>query len=343
MKQLRRSFEKARLLVDLARKRERKKLRLVTVENEIFEAQRQRFEPEPAGDSEGRTHARTTTLVATTTDAPGVHNGKGGEEISVNVGLGKRGPQAREDAPSEARGKKRKVSGSHPRVTVMLPGSRRGSGESPPWVRHLLCNGLSRSMRQRKERAVGGKRIRIQDFDGCVATSYGDALLFRLPQISMWLTPGGMLQRKRGPIHRPRIDAKRVLLCMGMMDVYNALEQHSISDGAGQRKCSEPFLVVPSEAEAPGYRGLIKNVMDLVTIRSKVQQSKYPTSSAFCQDIQLMLRNARAYNRVDSRVYEDAAELQRVFSRQKAARPLSRGAFSQIGGQSGTDLRPLAP
>ena len=289
------------------------------VENDIFERQRQRYEPHSSTADE-----HPPMVVGAAGPAPSGNNNSDGKPVTL---LGKRGPQSREQAQKDGvREKKRKPPNASARGPVIPKSTQQlgDSGQAPPaWVRLLVRNGSPRKTRQRKERddrGGAGKLIPLSDFEGCVATAAGTEMLFRLPQVSQWMKRSGVLQRKRGPNHLPRIDATRVLLCMGMMDLYTALEKHAVPDGAGgSRKVSEPFLFLPTEAEAPGYRRMISSPIALDTIRSKIQTGLYPTSTSFCQDINLMLRNARAYNEANSRVYNDAAELQRVFNREKAA------------------------
>ncbi|KAK3844384.1 MAG: Bromodomain-containing protein, partial [Linnemannia gamsii] len=46
----------------------------------------------------------------------------------------------------------------------------------------------------------------------------------------------------------------------------------------------------------PDYATIIKNPMDLSTMRSKVDRNFYPTIDEFLKDFQLVCDNARLYN-----------------------------------------------
>lgn len=50
------------------------------------------------------------------------------------------------------------------------------------------------------------------------------------------------------------------------------------------------------EKEAPGYFLIIKNPMDLSTIRKKISTKKYKVSEEMLKDIRLMANNCITYN-----------------------------------------------
>ncbi|KAK9288139.1 hypothetical protein L1049_016587 [Liquidambar formosana] len=65
------------------------------------------------------------------------------------------------------------------------------------------------------------------------------------------------------------------------------------------------------DEDAPNYRSIIQNPMDMATLLQRVDSGQYFTSSAFLQDVDLILSNAKVYNgddyngaRIVSRAYE---------------------------------------
>uniref|UniRef100_A0A7N0TUE8 Bromo domain-containing protein n=1 Tax=Kalanchoe fedtschenkoi TaxID=63787 RepID=A0A7N0TUE8_KALFE len=68
-----------------------------------------------------------------------------------------------------------------------------------------------------------------------------------------------------------------------------------------------------SDEDAPNYRSIIQNPMDIATMLQRVDSGHYITSSAFLQDVDLILSNAKAYNGDDyngARIVSRAHELQ---------------------------------
>ncbi|KAL9431737.1 hypothetical protein AB3S75_026852 [Citrus x aurantiifolia] len=66
-----------------------------------------------------------------------------------------------------------------------------------------------------------------------------------------------------------------------------------------------------TDEDAPNYRSIIQNPMDLATLLQRVDSGHYVTCSAFLQDVDLIVTNAKAYNgndyngtRIVSRGYE---------------------------------------
>lgn len=78
---------------------------------------------------------------------------------------------------------------------------------------------------------------------------------------------------------------------------------------------SGPFLhpVKKLYGYLPGYFDIIKQPIDLSTIKKRLKRGSYPTFEAFCVDVRLVWSNAMNYNEPDSEVYGHAAELQATF------------------------------
>lgn len=73
--------------------------------------------------------------------------------------------------------------------------------------------------------------------------------------------------------------------------------------------------VDPVACDAPGYFSVVKEPMDLGTIRTRVQQHYYGEDlRAFCRDVQLVFSNATLYNPSRHPVNEEALRLEAVFA-----------------------------
>ncbi|KAG0486772.1 hypothetical protein HPP92_008867 [Vanilla planifolia] len=78
-----------------------------------------------------------------------------------------------------------------------------------------------------------------------------------------------------------------------------------------------------SDEDAPNYRTIIQNPMDVATILQRVDSGLYITRSSFIQDVDLIVSNARAYNGDD---YSGA----RIVSRAFELRDVVQGMLSQM-------------
>lgn len=83
-------------------------------------------------------------------------------------------------------------------------------------------------------------------------------------------------------------------------------------------------FLVPVDPEAlgiPQYRDIIKNPMDLSTMRKKMDNGFYKDGDEFEADVRLMFRNCYTFNAPGSEVYNLGKELEAVFDRKWADRP----------------------
>ncbi|XP_022761763.1 ATPase family AAA domain-containing protein At1g05910 isoform X2 [Durio zibethinus] len=78
-----------------------------------------------------------------------------------------------------------------------------------------------------------------------------------------------------------------------------------------------------TDEDAPNYRSIIQNPMDIATLLQRVDSGQYLTSSAFVQDVDLIVTNAKAYNGDD---YNGA----RIVSRAYELRDAVHGMLSQM-------------
>ncbi|KAJ3023761.1 hypothetical protein HKX48_001289 [Thoreauomyces humboldtii] len=82
------------------------------------------------------------------------------------------------------------------------------------------------------------------------------------------------------------------------------------------RHISGPFLTPVSKTAYPIYHELIKQPMDLSTIRKKLLARSYRSSRQFEQDVRLMLRNCYLFNREGEPVYLQGKELEAIFDQE---------------------------
>ncbi|KAI3838318.1 hypothetical protein MKX03_026639 [Papaver bracteatum] len=109
------------------------------------------------------------------------------------------------------------------------------------------------------------------------------------------------------------------------------------------------------EEEAPNYRTIVQNPMDVATLLQRVDCGQYITCSAFAVDVELILTNAKAYNgedytgaRIVSRAYELCDAVQGMLSQMDPAlmfcdKIASQGGPMSVPDDAGGLAFPLAP
>lgn len=104
-------------------------------------------------------------------------------------------------------------------------------------------------------------------------------------------------------------------------NAYRRLIQHLIRSN---KTAADPFLV-PVPTTVPGYHEIIKQPMDLSTIRNKLDSNAYSSRGEFEADFLLMVLNAYTYNHPENFVHKYAVELESSFRElmQRALRDLN--------------------
>jgi len=74
--------------------------------------------------------------------------------------------------------------------------------------------------------------------------------------------------------------------------------------------------------------------MDLGTIQTKLNQSKYQNTEKFAADVRLVWRNAMTYNRPDSDIYRNAEKLAKMFERKFSTRKSVAGTAGAAAGDA---------
>lgn len=73
-----------------------------------------------------------------------------------------------------------------------------------------------------------------------------------------------------------------------------------------------PFMRLPNKRYYPDYYTEIKNPISLSKIQSKIRSGNYKETTQLVEDLNVMFENAKKYNRPDSKIYEDACNMQKT-------------------------------
>lgn len=103
-----------------------------------------------------------------------------------------------------------------------------------------------------------------------------------------------------------------------------------MKDGNGRMVC-ELFLKVPPRQKYPEYYKLIKEPIDLKMIYSRLKNNMYSSLDDIEKDLQLLVKNAHAFNEPGSQVYKDATAIKKTVSvkRQEIEHTLSGAKSSK--------------
>ncbi len=82
-------------------------------------------------------------------------------------------------------------------------------------------------------------------------------------------------------------------------------------DLLGQHKSAWPFKEPVKKEDVPDYYDVIKNPIDLQTIKEKLKNDLYKTKNQFVKDIELIFKNAKIYNQPNTIFYKYASELEK--------------------------------
>ena len=98
-----------------------------------------------------------------------------------------------------------------------------------------------------------------------------------------------------------------------MLYFYHTLIKQSETDA--ERDIIGPFMVKPCKETYPDYYSVIKNPIDMETIKKRIKSSSYKTLEKFKSDVTLMFDNCKAYNDPKSILHQDACKLQIFFNK----------------------------
>jgi hypothetical protein len=99
-------------------------------------------------------------------------------------------------------------------------------------------------------------------------------------------------------------------VCDAMMRLFNEIRQLKDENG---RLLSALFVDKPNPKVYTDYYKVIRNAIDLKTIRKRIKGGEYPSLKHFAGDFRLLFNNAMTYNVEESQVFQDASDMLRAF------------------------------
>lgn len=117
-----------------------------------------------------------------------------------------------------------------------------------------------------------------------------------------------------------------------MQGLWNTIHQYRNPNEPAQWP-AQIFMELPSAREWPSYYEIIKTPIDMRMIRSRIDTNQYPHVDAMVADVRLMFANARDFNEPNSRIHNDAIQLERAVLR----------AYDQMRSQPTGPMMPSMP
>ncbi len=77
-------------------------------------------------------------------------------------------------------------------------------------------------------------------------------------------------------------------------------------------------MQLPSRKELPDYYEVIEHPMDINKIRKKIKDGRYRDIDEMGRDVILLCKNAQAYNRDGSDIFNDSILLENIWEKAKA-------------------------
>ncbi|ETP25402.1 hypothetical protein F441_01733 [Phytophthora nicotianae CJ01A1] len=118
---------------------------------------------------------------------------------------------------------------------------------------------------------------------------------------------------------------ERKMLCYYYKKVYDAVIK--LKDPTGRLR-SELYMEKPSAVDYPDYYTIVKEPMDLATIKARLDMYYYASHDQFEADFNLMVGNAQLYNHPESLVVFDALEIDKCVKTKM--KPLHLKTMEQI-------------
>ncbi|KAL7746639.1 hypothetical protein RI367_008039 [Sorochytrium milnesiophthora] len=104
------------------------------------------------------------------------------------------------------------------------------------------------------------------------------------------------------------------VVARGQMDVEDLRRCKRMARRLREHMAALPFL--KPVTGVPGYYDVVKNPMDLSTIRHKLDGNEYASRQGFESDVRLVLRNCFTFNPPDDEVYHAGKELESFFDKE---------------------------
>ncbi|KAG4226568.1 hypothetical protein PC116_g25030 [Phytophthora cactorum] len=118
---------------------------------------------------------------------------------------------------------------------------------------------------------------------------------------------------------------ERKMLCYYYKKVYDAVMK--LKDPTGRLR-SELYVEKPSPVDYPDYYTIVKEPMDLATVKERLDMYYYASHDQFEADFNLMVGNAQLYNHPESLVVFDALEIDKCVKTKM--KPLHLKTMEQI-------------
>ncbi|KAL4106250.1 hypothetical protein PRIC1_004302 [Phytophthora ramorum] len=129
-------------------------------------------------------------------------------------------------------------------------------------------------------------------------------------------------------VDNPNDDAsrrERKMLCYYYRKVYDAVMK--LKDPTGRPR-SDLYLEKPSATDYPDYYTIVKEPMDLTTVKNRLDRYYYASHEQFEGDFTLMVGNAQLYNHPESMVVFDALEIEKCVNAKM--KPMHQKTMEQI-------------
>ena len=99
---------------------------------------------------------------------------------------------------------------------------------------------------------------------------------------------------------------------------------------------AQPFLepVDWQELDLLDYPKIVKNPMDLGTVKAKLLKGEYQTLEEFIAQIQLIWDNCKSYNMAGSVIYKICERMERSYNRELSKFKISQGLTNMSGNVS---------
>lgn len=79
----------------------------------------------------------------------------------------------------------------------------------------------------------------------------------------------------------------------------------------------------------PQYAKMIKEPMDMSTMKKKLDNREYPNAEKFYEDFNLMIRNCMKFNPIGNLVHQAGVDLQRLFEEKWESLPPLKATVSE--------------
>lgn len=75
----------------------------------------------------------------------------------------------------------------------------------------------------------------------------------------------------------------------------------------------DSFIRAPKRRQEPGYYEVVSNPIDLLKIQQKLKTDEYEDPEDLTTDVDLMVKNAKAFYKKNSQEFKDACDLWDLF------------------------------